>query len=323
MATGNLDASPATTGSFDNNTQFDAFIPTLWSDDIIAAYKKNLILANHVTKLNHNGKKGDAINIPKPVRGTAQAKTTLNQVTVQSDLATTVTININKHYEYSRILEDITAVQAIDSHRAFYTDDAGYALATKVESDLWDTVEGLQGGTAAAATWTGAVIGGNGSTAYDQTANTNTGNGTDLTDDGIRKMIQTLDDADVPMTDRVVIIAPVMRNTVMGLARFTEQAFTGEMGGSNTIRTGVIGDIYGMPVFVSSNAPTEVAADTTTNYRVGAILHKDAIVHVEQMGVRSQTQYKQEWLGDLFTADTLYGVGELRNEAGIAFVVPA
>jgi len=41
------------------------------------------------------------------------------------------------------------------------------------------------------------------------------------------------------------------------------------------------------------------------------------------MGVRSQTQYKQEYLGDLFTADTLYGVSELRDNAGIAFVVPS
>jgi hypothetical protein len=53
------------------------------------------------------------------------------------------------------------------------------------------------------------------------------------------------------------------------------------------------------------------------------MMHKDALALVEQMGVRSQTQYKQEYLGDLFTSDTLYGVGELRNNAGIAFVVPA
>ena len=45
--------------------------------------------------------------------------------------------------------------------------------------------------------------------------------------------------------------------------------------------------------------------------RVGVIMHKDALVLAEQVGVRSQTQYKQEWLGDLFTADTLYGVAEL------------
>jgi hypothetical protein len=46
-------------------------------------------------------------------------------------------------------------------------------------------------------------------------------------------------------------------------------------------------------------------------------------VLVEQQGVRSQTQYKQEYLGTLFTADTLYGVAELRDYGAIALAVPA
>ena len=77
-----------------------------------------------------------------------------------------------------------------------------------------------------------------------------------------------------------------------------------------------------MDVYISSNCPS----GTTTNsvaVRFGAMMHKDALALVEQMGVRSQTQYKQEYLGDLFTADTLYGVGELRDNAGVAIAVPA
>ena len=44
---------------------------------------------------------------------------------------------------------------------------------------------------------------------------------------------------------------------------------------------------------------------------------------VEQMGVRTQTQYKQEYLGTLFTADVLYGVAELRDGSAVALAVPA
>jgi len=36
-----------------------AFIPEVWSDEVIAAYKKNLVMANLVRKMNHKGKKGD------------------------------------------------------------------------------------------------------------------------------------------------------------------------------------------------------------------------------------------------------------------------
>ena len=53
------------------------------------------------------------------------------------------------------------------------------------------------------------------------------------------------------------------------------------------------------------------------------VLHRSAIGYVEQMGVRSQTQYMQEYLSDLFTADTIFGTGELRNDAGQVFIVPA
>ena len=78
--------------------------------------------------------------------------------------------------------------------------------------------------------------------------------------------------------------------------------------------------IYGMDVFISTSCPT--AAGNSGADRVGVIMHKDALVLAEQVGVRTQSSYKQEWLGDLFTADTLYGVAELRNDAGVAFVVP-
>ena len=39
------------------------------------------------------------------------------------------------------------------------------------------------------------------------------------------------------------------------------------------------------------------------------------MVLVEQQAVRAQTQYKQEYLGTLFTSDTLYGVAALRTLA--------
>ena len=50
------------------------FIPEIWSDETIAAYKSNLVVANLVTRLNHKGKKGDTIHIPTPVRGSATSK---------------------------------------------------------------------------------------------------------------------------------------------------------------------------------------------------------------------------------------------------------
>ena len=43
-------------------TSVQEFVPELWSDDVIAGYKQNLVMGNLVSKINHRGKKGDALN---------------------------------------------------------------------------------------------------------------------------------------------------------------------------------------------------------------------------------------------------------------------
>jgi hypothetical protein len=53
------------------------------------------------------------------------------------------------------------------------------------------------------------------------------------------------------------------------------------------------------------------------------VMHKDAMALATQQSVRSQSQYKQEYLGTLVTSDTVYGVKELRDLSALAVVVPA
>ena len=82
------------------------------------------------------GNKGDTIRIPKPDRGDASIKAEETQVTLISGVTGELVIAIDQHYEYSRLIEDITDVQAKNSLRRFYTEDAGYALATRVDTAL-------------------------------------------------------------------------------------------------------------------------------------------------------------------------------------------
>ena len=292
------------------------FVPQLWSDEIIASYQKNLVMANLIKKMNFKGKKGDTVHIPAPTRGSASVKSASTQVNLIAATETEVIAYINKHYEYSRLIEDIVETQALSSLRSFYTDDAGYALARQVDSDLIALGRAVNGGGGTTA-YSGAFSGADGTTAY--VAGTNSGFAA-LTDAAIRRSIQRLDDQDVPMDNRFLVVPPSSRNTLMGIARFTEQAFVGEAGASNTIRNGEIGNVYGVPVFVTSNADTTSGSTAT---RIALMGHKDFAVLVEQQAVRAQTQYKQEYLGTLFTADTLYGVQELRDGAAVALAVPA
>jgi len=294
------------------------FIPEIWSDEIVAAYKKNLVLANLVMKMNFKGKKGDTVHIPAPTRGSASAKAAETAVTLIAATESEVTVSINKHYEYSRLIEDIVEAQALNSMRQFYTSDAGYALSRQVDTDLIQLGRLANGGSTGAQ-YGSAFIGGDGTTAFDYTANTNTGNASALTDAAIRRTIQRLDDNDTPMDGRFFLIPPSSRNTLMGLARYTEQAFVGN---GNAIQNGEIGNLYGIPVFTSSNADSAsaTAAFPTSGSAIARVClmgHKDSMVLVEQVGVRSQVQYKQEYLATLFTSDTLYGVAALRSAATV------
>ena len=293
------------------NATADKFIPEIWSDEIVAAYKSSLIMAPLVSKMSFKGKKGDTLHIPKPTRGAATAKAASTQVTLQAATEGEVQVLVNQHWEYSRLIEDITEVQALASLRRFYTEDAGYALAKVVDSQLVQLGRFVQGGGGTNA-YTGAFSGADGTTAYVGTAGA-------LTDAAIRRTIQRLDDADVPMDGRQLVIPPSSRNTLMGIARYTEQAFVGEGGRGNTIRNGEVGELYGVKVFVTTNADSTA----TGSNRIALMFHKDAFVLAEQMGVRSQTQYKQEYLGTLFTSDMLFGTAELRDNAAVALAVPA
>jgi len=298
------------------------FIPELWSDEVLAAYKANLVMPQLVTTLDFLGEKGDTIHIPRPTRGSASAKAAVTQVTLIAESNTAFDLSIDRHFEYSRLIEDMAKIQALDSMRAFYTDDAGFALATQVDSDMHAEGAKFAAGDAAPTTagtaYSKAEIGGDGSTAWTQAGS---GNGSSLTDAGIRRAIQALDDSNVPARDRALVVPPIEKRKLMGIARFTEQAFVGEVAGSNTIRNGLIGDICGVPVYVSSNV-AEVQANDSTSYRACLLFQKEAIVLAEQLAVRTQTQYKQEFLANLFTADQIYGRGTMRPEAGIALIVP-
>ena len=82
MATATYPGAAGNTAKTEANT----FIPEIWSDEVIAAYQKNLKLAPLVKKITMSGKKGDVIHIPKPIRGAAAAKAESTAVTIQANL---------------------------------------------------------------------------------------------------------------------------------------------------------------------------------------------------------------------------------------------
>lgn len=330
----------------------DKWIPQQWQDEAIATYMAKTVMRNLVATMTHQKHKGDSIIFPKPARGDATAKAVNTQVTLIADTATDITLTINKHYEYSKLYEDIADMMALNGMKKFYTKDAGYALARRVDAELHKIMATMNGGSIAGATnlFEKAVIGGDGSTNF---SGASSGNGTALTDAGLRTAIQTLEDQDVDSSELNFVVPPTVIKTLRGIARFTEQAFRGD---GDALRTGRVGNLYGVEVFASSLCPwihcnsvtntqsvnfsgTTLTASTVdefgftvdwatstptdTKYRACALLHEDAIMLAETQAIRVQQQYKQEYLGYLVTADTIFGTVEMRDYAALAVAVPA
>ena len=315
-------AYPGGSTSIVNKVNADKFIPEIWSDEVVAAYKKNLVLANLVNKMSMRGKKGDTLHIPKPTRGTATAKAANTTVTIQADTETEVLVSIDKHFEYSRFIEDIVEVQALASLRRFYTDDAGYALAKKVDDTLFTLGQTFGNGTN---DWTHSnsyyIDASTGLTLY---ADDTVVPADVFTDAGFRALIKLMDDADTPMDGRFFAVPPSLRAAIMGIDRYNSSDFVDGRG----VQNGQIGTLYGIDIYVTSNSPIiETDAQNTASsggdIKAAILAHRDTMVLAEQVGVRSQVQYKQEYLSTLYTADTLFGTKTLRPETGFVLAVNA
>ena len=291
-----LDAAWAT-GSVVTKATAKTFIPAIWSDEIIAAYEKSIVMKPLVKSIKMQGKKGDTIHIPMPTRSDANSKVAEKQVTLIANTEGKKVITIDQHWEFSKLIEDIVEKQALSSLRSFYTSDTGYALARKVDSDLIVATNG----------WDHKIdsLGGNPGSSADPHVE---GNALEFCDQAFRDAIQLLDDADVPMESRKLVIPPSARNQIMGIDRYVSSDFVNGRGVVN----GKIGELYGVDIYTSTNLTANAAGEKPC-----LLFHTDALVMAEQMGVRTQTQYKQEYLADLMTADTLYGFDVYRPECGV------
>ena len=286
MALG-TDHSTVTTGA--------VFIPEVWSNEIIREAESQLVAANLVKRYDAAvSKKGDTIHVPLISNLETNAKVASTAVTLQTVTETEATISIDTHEETSFLIEDMLKTQSQYDLMSEYTSKAGYAIAKKVDTDVLAL--------------------------YSSFTSTDVGTyGTDITNAVILAAIQTLDEVDVPMEDRAIIIAPSQKTALAKLDRFVRADYLGEYQKKMPTQTGpksqrLWGDIYGIPVYWTNQVPTTAATPTQTH---NVLFHKEALALAMQQKPRTQSEYKLEYLGWLTVADILYGVAAMRPTWGI------
>lgn len=286
-------------------TTGDVFIPEVWSNETQAATQSTLVLANLVKRFDSElTDGGDLLRVPMVSNLTANAKAANTQVTLNAPTENQFTMNINRHFEASYLVEDRLKAQSKYNLLQEYSKKAGYAIARRIDSDLADLYSGLS-----------------------QTVGNST---TDITDANIVRAIQYLDDADAPQSDRYFVIKPAGLAHIRLIDKFSRfdslgiapSVVTngGLANGSTVLKrigpNGFVGTIYNLEVYMSTNLTEESGTSDTVH---NLIFHKEAFALGMQMEPRMQFQYKQEYLGNLATTDALWGFGEYRDAFAVDF----
>ena len=257
------------------------FIPQMWRDAILDYAERRFQLRNQVLDFSSmvaNG--GDILNIPKVAEETAAAKSADTAVTYSANTDGVIQLSLDQHQYEAKRIEDIVRVQESADLFSAYARSMGYALAKKVENYL--AVDILQ-----------AATGNDVTLSADNTATTAL----------VRSGLQKLLDAGYDYTDGDTFFyaSPALYMSLMSLGDFTSAEKRGDGTGPNV--TGNIMNIYGMPVFAS----TDWDDDGGTGDETGSIFNRNGVYFAQQIAPRVQSSYDIDHLATSVVADVLFG----------------
>jgi N4-gp56 family major capsid protein len=293
MATGNM-----------TNTTVDAFIPEVWSKEVILT-ANNATIFGGLVRRDFDGEinnQGDVVHVPlfsKVSTGDKQANTAVvytNYTEVTKD------ITIDKHKYFAFRVEDIARIQSKPALITPYAAQGGRAIANVVDVEL-------------AALITDSTITQNvGAQTSSDAAYT------DITDAVIRDAIQTLDEANAPENGRAMVISPAQKNAMLGIDKFVDAS---KIGDASVIRTGLFGSIYNVMIYVSNNL-ADVASVASVASSGGAsevnlepahkacmMFHPEWAALATQLQPRVQSKYDLDHLADSVVGDIIYGADVL------------
>jgi|SRR3989304_6678530 len=273
-------------------TTSDKFIPERWTGKVIRARESRLVSKSVITDYSDfaNGDEGfgDVVHIPNVSDLTAYDKSANTQVTLSAPTETDNSITVNKHKHSAFLTEDRLKKVALGTYLNNYSSKAGYAIAKAFDTDILSEYSN---------------------------ANANVGDGsTKITRLNFVTSLFKLDEADAPMEDRFGVFAPDAKADLLDLDEFTLYTNTGVA--PSAMMTGSYGEIFGLPILVSTNVQVEAA---TTNVVHNLVLQKEAIGFVMPQAPRPQLQYKLEYLGWLYVTDMIYGYATLRSDHMVDF----
>jgi len=249
---------------------------------------------------------GDTLNITDIFTNqfSANDKSNATQVTLQSPATAQIQLSVNTWKEVSYLIEDKELQQILRGSDILdaYEDQAKYVIRKALDTSLMGLYSGLS-----------------------QTVNDTA---SDVSDADVRNAIETVVDSDVPFNELAFFFHPtVIWHDLMGIGKYTNVYQAGSVQGyAGPVVTGFLGGgskakalrgvLYGIPVYET----TQVQEDGASSAYFNLLAHPKTFCYAIQTpggNVRSQAHYWPESLGTLWTTDIIYGVAELRDDAGV------
>ncbi len=288
------------------NTDLVAVIPEVWTPIVLEQLFARAVAAQWFTNLSEFATEGgDIFHVPDVFTNafTVQTQSTQGtEVTLGSPTSVDVTLTVNNHIYIAYIIDDLARAQISRSYNVvdLYGRKAGSTIINDLEGDLF-------------ALWSGLTTNSIGDTA------------TVLSDSEIRQSVEALASANFDLNESAWFFHPyVYWNQLLAVQKYYDQSqfsnrvpgptLSGSLDGRElTQGNGLTGQLYGIPVFLSTNVVSGLQT-----YR-NLLAHRSAFGYAIQNPGVVRTR-AAEWLanlGVLTVHDMINGTGELRDAAAV------
>ena len=289
---------PSEAGRIPTDATTALFVNAVYSSKVINHVRSNLVAVSVCnTTWKDQLAKGNKVWIPVMSSYTASdVDVTTSLVTTQAavtnaawgETATSITVDLWK--ECPVMIDDSTALQTnVSGLLDIAAGNAAYALEAAIDT----SVNTLFSSTNLTTTWAGS-------------------DGQTFSDDILINLMEGLDEADVPRTDRSLVADPSTIADIYKIDKFMTYDY------SKTVFTtdAYIGKIntYNLPLFVSNNL-----FGTAQTGACGALLHKDAIGVVIQSDPKVEKWREPTLHSDVVNISAIYGADVLRKTFGAMF----
>ena len=260
------------------------YLPNLWSDELIKARDKAIVMVDKIMHVSPMGLKyGNTVTIPRLSNETALDKSAETAVTFSAATETKVTVNITKFKYVAKLIEDIVDVQSKYDLFSNYRDKIAHALAEVVDADILALTQGVTQSTGQL----GAA-------------------GLSLSEAMILQGIRMLDAANVPQENRYLVVDAYGREDLLSIQNFVRY----DAGGKSPapVNNGLIGEAYGVKILFSN----QVYSTATSVFAM--MFHSDAFAIALQKDVTVKTEYSVDYIGTKLVGYEIYGVTLARTD---------